>query len=355
MLPDDMAKQVVQNLLPTRQKAVVVKGRILSEVTKQYVMAKESGWSAKSKMEFKGIFRLLLDTVGDVDIATITKPVVLELRATFQRLPANIYKKYPGKTIQQVLAETTLEPMSIKSVNKHVARLGSLLRYCMEEGIIHRNPASGLKIPEKKRADEERKAYSKEDVANIIKSLPNNPSTPERYWIPLIGLYSGMRLNEISQLYHSDIIQFDGIWCFSINNEIDKRLKNDASERIIPIHPNLLNLGLIEYVNEIKKKKLPRLWMNLTYCEIAGYSNIFGKWYQRYNRSYVTADPLKVFHSMRHTVTDMLKQASVIETVIAELVGHSNNASMTMGRYGKRYQPKVLLDALMKLDYGISD
>jgi integrase len=61
----------------------------------------------------------------------------------------------------------------------------------------------------------------------------------------------------------------------------------------------------------------------------------------------------KEFYSMRHTVTDTLKQAGELETVIAELVGHSTSGSMTMGRYGKRYQPKVLLEALVQLDYGL--
>ena len=32
-------------------------------------------------------------------------------------------------------------------------------------------------------------------------------------------------------------------------------------------------------------------------------------------------------------------------------MGHAHD-SIAMGRYGKRYQPKVLLDALVKLDYG---
>jgi integrase len=66
--------------------------------------------------------------------------------------------------------------------------------------------------------------------------------------------------------------------------------------------------------------------------DIHGYSNGFGKWYQRFNRRHVTKDPQKVFHSMRHLVTDTLKQAGVLETVIAELVGHSNGGSETMGR-----------------------
>jgi integrase len=83
------------------------------------------------------------------------------------------------------------------------------------------------------------------------------------------------------------------------------------------------------------------------------HGNSFSNWYQRFNRINVTDDPKKVFHSFRHTVTDTLKQAGVSETVIEEIVGHSNSGSMTMGRYGKRYQPKVLMDALLKLDYGI--
>ena len=73
---------------------------------------------------------------------------------------------------------------------------------------------------------------------------------------------------------------------------------------------------------------------------------------QRFNREHVTTDKAKVFHSLRHTVADTLKQAGVQEVVISEIMGHAND-SMTMSRYGKRYQPKVLLDALMHLDYGI--
>ena len=92
--------------------------------------------------------------------------------------------------------------------------------------------------------------------------------------------------------------------------------------------------------------------MNLNWREADGYSNAFGKWFQRFNREYVTDDPQNVFHSMSHLVTDCLKQAGVQEIVIAEIIGHAND-SMTTGRYGKRYQPRVLLDALLKLDYGI--
>ena len=355
MLPDDVAMQVVQQLVPTsKQKAPdPPKINLLSAVVDKYIEAKQSEWTAKTRMEVGGVVKLLQDILGDVEVAVITRPMVIGLRSTLQKLPPNLNKKYPDKTFKQVMALKDFEPMSTKSVNKHISRLGSLLKFCLEEGMITSNHAIGLKVSEKKRPDEERNAYSLDDVKNIVGSLPVDPTTAERYWIPLIGLYSGMRLNEICQLYVSDVIQFDGIWCFSINADKDKRVKNDASERVIPIHPALLDHGLLEYVELIKKNKVPRLWMNLTYCKINGYANLFGKWYSRYNRQHVTDDPLKVFHSMRHLVTDTLKQAGELETVIAELVGHSNAGSETMGRYGKRYQPKLLLDALKKLDYGI--
>ncbi|HIJ80525.1 MAG TPA: tyrosine-type recombinase/integrase [Desulfuromonadales bacterium] len=59
-----------------------------------------------------------------------------------------------------------------------------------------------------------------------------------------------------------------------------------------------------------------------------------------------------IFHSMRHTVADTLKQAGVPEVVISEILGHTH-MNITSGRYGKRYQPKVLLEALAKLDYDV--
>jgi len=84
-----------------------------------------------------------------------------------------------------------------------------------------------------------------------------------------------------------------------------------------------------------------------------GYAHDFGKWFQKLNRASITEEPRKVFHSLRHTFIDTLKQAGIAEALIAEMVGHSNEKSMTMSRYGKRYQPRVLLEAMMHLDYEI--
>jgi integrase len=353
-LTDEIVKQLVATVMPDTPNATVLenKGRLLTNIITTYTLEKKSGWTGKTTLEVAGVFKLLVDIMGDIDVSTITRPMLIQLRAALLRVPPNFYKKNPGKSVKAAIAANTEAGISIKSVNKHVARIGSLLKYCHELGYITNNPATGLQLSEKQRVDEERSVYSHDDIKSIVSNLPPATERPERYWIPLIGLYSGMRLAEICQLYVDDIIKVDGCWCFNINNSCDKQLKNDASVRVIPVHPKLIELGLIKYVESMRDAGQPRLWMNLSYIRLHGYTNTFGKWYQRYNRDYVTEDPKKVFHSMRHLVADTLKQRGVSEVVISELVGHAHK-SITSSRYGKRYQPKVLLEALELLDYGI--
>jgi integrase len=353
MLPDDMIQHIVNGVVPSKQKAIDVSGKLLSEIVEKYVAEKESGWTYKTKLEVMSCLRLIVDVVGNLELREITKQTVLDFRASLMKLPANMYKIYPGQGVQAIVNMPEVVSMSINSVNKHIMRLNALLSYAVTEGIITVNYASGMMLADKRRTDEQRKIYDCNDLKQVLANLPNEVSRPERYWIPLIAMYSGLRLDEICQLYTDDVQQLDGVWCFNINDINDKKLKNDASKRVVPVHPKLISCGLIKYVVDLQKKDTPRLWMNLTWREADGYSNSFGNWYRRFNRDQISKDVGKVFHSFRHTVTDALKQAGVSETVIAELVGHSTSGSMTMGRYGKRYQPKVLMEALLMLDYGV--
>jgi integrase len=351
MLAPEYVQQIVHSLLPTHKAIEKKENNLLSGVIATYTAEKQSGWTDKTKMEVAGAFKLLVDILGDIDVSTITRPMLIQLRSSLLKVPPGFYNKNRGKSVRQAIANNDGLGISPKTVNKYMSRIGSLLKYCHELGMVTNNPATGLQIADKQRADQERSAYSLDDVKAIVCNLPVDANATERYWITLIGLYSGMRLAEICQLHIEDIIKVDGCWCFDINDAGNKQLKNDASVRVIPIHPKLIELGFIRYYEAIKDAKQPRLWMNLSHIRLHGYTNTFGKWYQRFNREYVTEDPKKVFHSLRHLVTDTLKQAGVLETVIAELVGHSNGGSETMGRYGKRYKPTILLEAIKKLNY----
>jgi len=352
MLTDDLIRGLIAELYP-RLKSVEPVGELLSSLIGDYVKANEDKWTHKTKIEVMSCHRLIVDVMGDVDVKGISRQMVIDFKDTMIRLPSNLYKIHAGKTIQEVLMLAGIAPMSTTSVNKHILRLSALLGYAVKESIIPANLAQGMMIPEKRRSDEERKAYSLEDLQSIVANLPRTQDRPDRFWVPLISMFTGMRLDEICQLYLEDVQLVDDVWCISINDEKDKKVKTITGKRIVPVHPVLLSCGFIKYIDSLRKAGVPRLWMDLRWRPSDGYSNALGKWFQVFNRRHVTDDPKKVFHSMRHTLADTLKQAGVQEVVIAEIMGHAND-SMSMSRYGKRYQPKVLLDALMNLDYGVT-
>lgn len=349
MLPDDIAKGVAEELFQKR-KPSKQPSQLLSVLMADYVREKESEWTYKTKLEVLSCHRLIIDILEDIDIECIDRSLAVAFRDKVTRLPANLYKRYPGKTINEVLAITDVQPMSIKSVNKHILRLNSLMAYAVQNQQIPTNPAQGLMLNDKRRDDELRKIYTGDDIKLIVNNLPRDNNRPERYWIPIIAMYSGLRLDEICQLYSSDIQLIDGLWCFNINDSCDKKVKVEASKRIVPLHPKLLEAGFLSYTEAMKQ--YPRLWMKLSWRKEDGYSNGFGNWYRRFNRQHVTDDPQKVFHSFRHMVADQLKQVGVQEALIEGILGHTHR-SISTGRYGKRYQPKVLLEALSHLQYDI--
>ncbi len=100
-----------------------------------------------------------------------------------------------------------------------------------------------------------------DDIENVFKEgLPGSPALPQdpkqepvkpsKTISKVMALFTGARLNEIEQLYLSDFQQYEGVWCINTNNNTeDKRIKNLASKRFIPLYPFFVeDLGIIERV-----------------------------------------------------------------------------------------------------------
>ena len=78
---------------------------------------------------------------------------------------------------------------------------------------------------------------------------------PDAFWLCMIALFTGSRANAAMTLQYDDMIKENGIDCiyFRSNHPI-KNLKNGASERKVPIHKQLLDLGFVDYVKRKQKK-----------------------------------------------------------------------------------------------------
>jgi integrase len=264
---------------------------------------------------------------------------------------------------QQLLKEEIRpgKTRSIKTINdKYLTLVKGFLNYAKHNNYITENPAEGLIIPERdgKRRDEERKIFSIEDLKKLFCESQefgqDQIEQPYQFWMPLIGLHTGMRIEEICQLYISDLKKIDGIWCLDIDQDRQDKSVKSSERRIVPLHPFLtVDLNFVGYVQGLPDKQ-GRIFLELKRIKDR-YSHYASRWFAKFVKGsgIVAAPNTKVFHSFRHTVTDHLFKKDVPERVISMLVGHALIGE-TGGRYGKRYEAKLLYEkTVLKLDYGI--
>jgi len=314
----------------------------LSELMKVHLREKEGVLTARSLQKMTYSYRLALKLIGDVELDQINRSVCRSYRDALSEIP------------QRALGNETTSRglLSAKTINHHLQYLSGLFRWATREELVQGNSAEGLLIHRSVPAWSERHAFSQSDLQLLLGSLLHQQERVERRWIPLIGLWSGLRLEEICQLRHTDLREIDGSWCFSVNKDAG-HLKTPSAQRLVPIHPWLIQRGFLEEIGHRNRERSEnQVWLELERDSLGRYSNSFGKWFGRYKTKLGFQTRVQCFHSLRHTFTDRLKQNSVAEPVIRQLVGHSEQ-SITLGRYGKPYGVRALAAAITQLDFEI--
>ncbi len=189
-------------------------------------------------------------------------------------------------------------------------------------------------------------AFSPQEAQRALLAIPAKDEQLNA--VVLIGMYTGMRIEEICSLKVDDIKLIDGIQCFEITNA-----KTLAGDRVVPIHSKLL--PLIEKLLRVAKgdhfeaPKDTYLIPELTFNKYANRSNAVGKRFGRLKKSLGFSDK-KVFHSIRSCVVTQLDRSGFRETSIAKLVGHEN-PNVTIKRYSQGQDIPELSKMIMSLNY----
>jgi integrase len=236
---------------------------------------------------------------------------------------------------------------SVTTINKYIRRLASLFTYAVNQGTTEKNIWTGMTLPKPRRkASDEAHPYTYAEVETILAHL--DPRADARHWIVLLAMYAGARANELASLYLKDIRTVDGIVVLDINvSTPDKKVKNAHSQRLVPLHHELLRRGFLAHVEALRVAGETRLFPMWPHHVKNGYQQYSGRWYREWRRSIGIHD--KDFHSWRHTFETGLRDQRVNESEAQELAGHKPGDSMSFGRYAKPGHLANLKESIDKL------
>lgn len=246
--------------------------------------------------------------------------------------------------------------------------LASFLEWCVGQGYCapfpsdKHNPAKGVVIyrkKDKRRRTKETgyKPFSTADIQKLFDAENLEKLPGEARWGLLLGLYTGARVSEIGQLALDDVLEVDGIPCLRLTDEQPgQSLKTEASRRTIPIHPHLLELGLLERVRRLRLAGKTRLFPAVKVGSVNGMGNWLSKAFFRYRGEVGILPPGKGkhgFHSFRSTLIQALQDMRVPAEIRAAYVGHDLDDEH-YNSYSREARPGEMLEAIGMVGWDFS-
>lgn len=236
-----------------------------------------------------------------LNILSASKPIDQFTVEDFERIYSDIFDIRPSRGSklpppdspkEAILAKEGERRIEAGTVEKLIVRLSVLHEFAFKKGLTQIPPkAPERPIPNHSPVGKKpvEKAFNKTDLQAIFSGylytgtelIKSNAVFPYQFWLPVLGLYTGGRLNELCQLDTEDISKKEpeGIWTISMMDDerdrpLPKSLKNQSSRRILPIHSELIRMGFLAFVEQAAKEGREKLFSDgLTYNPKKGWGS----------------------------------------------------------------------------------
>lgn len=375
------------------------------------------------KNSYEPVFRVFRELIGDVrrdrqlpdgttafnmldiEMHRIERSHITALHAALKQLPPNQGKSTKIQEAWQRIHEgrkNKAKAPSLNSVSTKLSCIAPFIRHAkrkewvsdkvLDEMVLAVEAAEANLVKSKTQGNKVSGyvALSSEEVRKFFEQpafLDGAMDAAWRYWIPLICIYQGTRVSEASGLYTDDLVYRDGTPCLSFipddtpedepeegedtvqakpqkevvakSGEEYRRLKNEASRRVVPIHPRLIELGFIEFVQRIADyaSRPTHLFYGLRWEE----KSMFGRKPSRYMRGLLSVAKIavprkKVPHSLRSNFNQALNNVGLAPDLLSRMLGHATGA-MKDQKYNETDEGPALpfqqvLSYLARVDFG---
>lgn len=312
-----------------------------------------------TERKYAHIFRALEEAIGPQrPIQSIEREDCYAVKDLLARVPAHMGKRYRGLSLREAIeaAERDGAPkLSPNTLATYLNNLSAVFNWAVEQRWLSWNPAKGL--GEKGQASVRRRGFTRPELERVFSALAKQRGDhPHRFWMPALALFTGARAGELAQLLQGDVKQEDGVWILDISEfdssgvrVADKRLKTRASERKVPLHPQLIRAGFLDFAGK-RGGPSERLFPQLERGPHGNYTHEFSKWWGRFLDEIGLKERALTFHGFRHGFRDALRRAHVSIEVIDALGGWRTPGVGT--RYGDEHRrPTATAPELAKIDY----
>lgn len=271
--------------------------------------------------------------------------------------PPKAVKELPIRERPAKAAELGLKTISRATVRNRLMHVSSLFVEAMDmpEARVETNPVQGVKMPPRNSREDmgKVKEFTPEELDTIFHGDWFSTTTynardkdgTAAVWLPVILYYTGARREEIAAMRASDIRKVQGVWVFDIRaHGEDRTIKNAQSSRTIPLHQDLLKLGLLDYRDSIPPGG--NLWPTLRDSKNEGKGYLWERSFRTYLSGLGVNKAVSPAHGFRHRFTTALRDQGVDESTISRLTGHANKSQTS--QYGT-FSPLALSRAVEEL------
>ena len=228
------------------------------------------------------------------------------------------------------------------NIKVKLSRMRTLTSWAFTNGYASINAAIGVTIKVPRSEQVKRKSYDLASLRLVFGSpvftsgaRPKHCRGEAAYWLPLLGLFTGARLEELGQLRAENVRQVDYVdgdgsdasaWVISIESrdDVGHVVKTEDSERLVPVHAELARLGFLRFARECEDNERGKLFPELKPNIYGTVTAKWGEWFSEYRReTCLVTDRRLVFHSFRHTFKDMARHVGMPQGVQRQIMGHS--------------------------------
>ena len=358
-----LSEPIAPSLTRAAESAPAAPQRTLADLEAAYRADKWDGLSPSAQQAYTPVFRLVRDVLGaDRALSSLQREDGRRLFDTVKRLPTMLGKRAELKDLSVPAAVEAADRLNLprlnpKTVNDtYMGNLSAMFAWGVRERWLEANPVAGLRVVEGVTAKSKRDPFTVDQLQTIFTSAPWRPEErspggqPMRFWGPLIALFQGMRRGEIAQLQTADLGEVEGIPVLHVRGE---RLKTKNAIRTLPIHPELIRLGLLDYAQSRHRLGADMLFPDLAPNSRGQWGDEVGDWFSRLIQQHGLEGARLGLHSFRHNFEDALRRAGLHGTPLgAELAGRAKGkGDPVASAYGSGFPMADLHAAVQRISY----